>query len=174
MREFLVAAIAVVSTAAVLPAHATLLNDYQWVNTYLAAGDSLTVTHDLRPEIPGSYQATAGVLALSFYDNDPLSSSEYAEIELPGFSVTDEIGGLWFFSDIQLLGLTVSALLNLNVDGLLDVTVTALSGDFVWQSSNLTVNAQPITRVSEPQTLGLFGVALLVFAFGLYGRRRRR
>jgi len=163
-------------------ARAALITDYEYVFEFVSEGESSTVTHDLSAYIPGVYQAQSGNLTLAFADDsycffnygDCSGEEETVQISLGDLSEvigSGDVGGaIWapWLYDWSVYSLGGSALLDLNADGLLSVTVTATEGDFWWKKSILTVNT---VSVPEPNTLLLLGAGLL--AIGFVSRRRR-
>jgi hypothetical protein len=170
-RTLILAALALGSSSA----HAVLLTDTEYPFEYLTSGESETVTHDLRPAIPNLFQAVSGSLYLAFADDSSSDSSEWVSVALnilgpdQTFASREVDGTIWSY-DWELFGLGAHALLDLNTDGLLRVTVQSSGGDFWWKRSVLEVNATPVS-VPEPGTLLLLGSGLL--AVGFASRRRK-
>lgn len=151
--------LAVVAVFAVGQAHASvILVDEQDVDRQIRAGQSVTVAHDMSDVIPDVYEAEAGALILVF-TND--LTRDRAEVRIGDDSFGIVVGRLF---DFEIFGLTAQALANLNADGILEVTITAVTGwllPFTWASSTLIVSATP---VPEPAVLALFGAGLLALA----------
>ncbi|MEX2320202.1 MAG: PEP-CTERM sorting domain-containing protein, partial [Saccharospirillum sp.] len=74
--------------------------------------------------------------------------------------------GFTFYANDFHNDLGLEALASLNANGMLDVAVTSLWGDFYLGNSVLSV----ITEVPEPGTIALLGAGL----FGLFIARRRK
>ncbi|MFT5718314.1 MAG: hypothetical protein ACI9T7_002521 [Oleiphilaceae bacterium] len=135
--------------------------------------DSLSFQHDINDNDFVLGSALSGNLSINIYDDgrDGLGGwkGEAAVIVVEGFDF--DTGGLWG----ALLGsatpgwaseLELTALVALNADGFLDVTIKSLAGDFWVGDSTLTVQtADAPTPVSEPGTLALLGLGLAGLGF---------
>lgn len=109
-------------------------------------------------------------LTIDLYD-DADSHGEMAFIDLPGF-LGDAFVQTFTYGDVEYNGWSLAGLWTLNATGLLDVTITALYGDFVFSGSTLVAHGwTPASQVPEPSTLVLLGMGLLGVAGGV--RRRR-
>jgi hypothetical protein len=142
-------------------AQAGLIIDQVDVGQIVGSGQTLTATHDLSGQIPGSEVAVGGILFLLFAD-DLDSELERAEIKFGGTTNTSDVA--WI--DIKVFGVDTAALADLNADGKLTVSVKGLSGDFFWKSSTLGVLTTANTGaggadVPEPGTLALLGAMLM-------------
>ena len=132
---------------------------------------SHSYVHDINDDGFELGSATGGDLAVSIWDDwDFCLFGCVGEVIL--FVVEDfdfDTGGIsfgtGFFGDLE-----VEALGALNADGLLNVTVKSLAGDFYVGDSVLTV----YTRVPEPGTLALLGLGLGLGLAGLGVAKRRR
>lgn len=147
---------------------------------FLTEGNSHTITHDLSDDgVPGMYQVTSGNLMLGFSDGYFFGDFAWdmAQLSGSGLSGTFEVGGthLWGY-DIRTVGLGADGISSLNSNGMLEVTLTAIStpywyqgyNDFWWKTSKLTVNVEEVS-VSEPATISLLGLGLI--CLGLFRRR---
>lgn len=76
-----------------------------------------------------------------------------------------DTGGILFSATNFINDLEVNALGALNADGILDVSVKSLFGDFYVGNSLLTVETLDVVAVPEPSILALFGVALVGLGF---------
>jgi len=144
----------------------------------LSEGESYTITHDLTDYgVPGENQVDAATLYLLFLDDlktDRFFEKEFALVSGEGFQGQFEVGGAFLGFDLRWFDLGDEGIDDLNADGKLEVTVTALdvkhgNGDFWWKASALFADISPVA-VSEPATLVLLGIGLL----GLGIARRRK
>jgi len=124
--------------------------------------DSLSYRHDINDDGFNLGTAMSAELAIDIRDDAD------RRIEVAIFTVEefDLDTGSWNFGQSFSSNLEVKALAALNADGFLDVTVTALGGDFWVGNSTLTVMTK---EVPEPATLSLLGLGLIGLA---YSRRR--
>lgn len=163
-RIFIVlAALALMITGSSL-ANAALLIDPLDPTDFMV-NNSYSYQHNIRNEgfVPGQDLVTSFSLQV-FLKDDNDTALESAYVSLP---IT---GGLYNFTyTSNTFGWTLGGLLELNLAGLLDVTITRLWGDFYFDKSILTANGSGGTPVPESSTLVLLGCGLL----GLVGYGRR-
>lgn len=147
-----------------LSANADPIIDIVEQNVFVDWFDSHTYSHDVNDDgfVLGS--ATGGTLSVTLSDDGGFfDSSEIAVFIVEAFDF--DTGGLTFGS--AFIGdLELAALGALNVDGLLDITIQSVWGDFYVGNSTLTV----YTSIPEPGTLALLGLGLAGLGFA---RRRR-
>ena len=150
-------------------AGAATITDTISQDAYVTFFGSHTYTHDITDDgfVPGS--AISGSLQISIYDDardnrfDLLPELVLVIVDSFDF----DTGGLTFGAFDDSLG--VQALGSLNSDGLLQVTVQSLWGDFRVGESILSVE---VSEVPVPGTLGLLGAGLA--ALGLARRKAAR
>ncbi|MEJ2407577.1 MAG: PEP-CTERM sorting domain-containing protein [Candidatus Thiodiazotropha sp.] len=138
---------------------AGILTDTVYQNVKLGTWQSHSYTHNLIDDgfIPGT--AVAGTLSVDIFDDRDI----WPEIVVFTVEAFDfDSGGFTFGS--QFVGdLEVNALSAINSDGLLDVTVTSLLGDFYVGNSVLTVTTRsvPAPSVLLLLSLGLMGLGTI-------------
>lgn len=148
------------------PAFSNIITDTMNVGEYVGWGfDSTSYTHNINDDgfILGS--ALSGTLSIAVSDDaDKWYEGSYEKILFTVENFDGDTGGITlgtsFYNEVG-----VTALAALNGDGLLDITITSLFGDFWVGESVLSV----MTEVPEPATLGLMMIGLLSLVFA---RRR--
>ena len=152
-------------------AGAATITDTITQDAYVSFLGSHTYTHDITDDgfVPGS--AISGSLQISIYDDARDRFDFLPEVVLVIVDSFDfDSGGLTFGNFDNSLG--IQALGSLNADGLLQVTVRSLWGDFRVGTSILSVETQDVSEVPVPGTLGLLGAGLA--ALGLVRRKAAR
>jgi hypothetical protein len=145
-----------------------------------------TYTHDLtsdgyRPGVDSVYSASLTVWLYDdnlFGDNQWLGDShEYVKFDFDGagWSTSTEVDGiganLGWLDDFFAHTLSFNSLAGLLADGLVDVALKSVGGDFKFDKSLLVAYGDR-AKVPEPATVALLGAGLLGMA--LIQRRRRR
>jgi len=150
---------------------AGLITDVVNQDVYVNWFDSYSYSHDLTEATDDPFtlgSALSADLSINIYD-DSSSFWDGGELILVTVEAFDfDSGGLTFSSFIG--DLEVNGLLALNTNGLLDVTVSSLWGDFRLGDSTLTVVTAD-AAVPEPSIIALFGMGLL--GLGLARRKVR-
>ena len=151
--------------------------------TYLSQGSTYSYQHNILTDgyVPGVDSITSASLGVKLADDALFGNVDlnlggwwaglFDKEETVGFKFdgsgwrTDVVDN-WLFAN-DYFNFTVTSLLT---DGLLNVTIKAFQGDFVFNGSRLTAHGDRAS-VPEPGTLGLFGLGML--ATGFAARRRR-
>lgn len=150
-------------------AQAGLIVDTVEQKEFIGWWDSYHYEHDLNDEGFVLGTAMSGTLEIHVAD-DKKGWDEYVLWEKILFTVEEfdfDTGGFTFGTGFY-NELEVEALAAINSDGLLDVTVTSLAGDFWLGDSILSVNT---ASVPGPGVLGLMVIGLAGLGFS---RRRQR
>jgi len=134
--------------------------------------DTYTFTHDLTDNgfDVGLDKALHGLLVFGVYDDSNHDLPEIAYIDIAGL-IFDEIEAVNFSYEAANIGF--KGLIEINSTGMLEVSISALFGDFWLADSTLKVwghdqSANGSTSVPEPGTLMLLSFSLL----GIAGVRR--
>jgi hypothetical protein len=146
-------------------AHAGLIVDTINQTEYVGWLNSFSYTHDINDDgfVLGS--ASSATLTIDISDDSHWDWWEKVVFTIEEF---DGDTGYWQWGTANFgNGLEAQALGALNADGLLDVTISSLQGDFYVGQSVLTVVTE---AVPEPGTLALLGLGLA----GLGAARRRQ
>lgn len=143
--------------------NASVMQDVVEQNELIGWWGSHSYTHDLNDNgfIPGTTTAVSGSLEIKVKDDARWDGWEVVLFVVEAFDFdSDAISfGSSYNGDLEM-----EALGQINQDGLLDVTIFSLWGDFLLGDSILTVNtttAPPVHGVPEPSTILLLGVGLL-------------
>ena len=144
-------------------ANAGVITDTVDQKIYVPILGSHTYTHDIKDNgfILGT--AASGRLQISIVDDSRRDFPEVVLVIVDSFDF--DSGGLAFNAVENALGL--QAIGSLNQDGMLQVIVQSVAGDFLVQDSVLTVETVP-----APGPLMLFGAGLL--ALGIARRKAAR
>lgn len=144
-------------------------NDVYFAGARKGGVSSFTFTHNLLDEgfRPGTDLIWDYDLSIGLYDDNDRNKSEWAFIDMPGIFADRTVEVDYEDAD---LGISFAGLLSLNFDGLLEITINRLRGDFYLDGSELNARGDSVSSVPEPATLGLFALGLA----GLMSARRRQ
>jgi hypothetical protein len=151
-----VALVAVSATASATPWTQTID-----LNPDVYIGPTFSWTHDLTTAgfNPGSDLITNFTLSLTIKDDRDsfFAPLEWAFVDLPG-----TLGDATWFSPIgtNSTGPSILGLFDLNANGMLNVSLSAVLGDFYLDKSVLTATGVNGQAVPEPGILALLGLSL--------------
>ena len=167
-----VAAVSGTAQAAFVPA--TWTDDYI-TNTPVSPGSPAEYFHDITfgGFNPGSDLVTSFQLTIDLYSNATSRWFQGLAFVDAGFGTTNPL--VFSFGDSAYQGTSLLGLFTLNLEGLLDVTVSSIIGDFDLTGSHLVANGfQRVASVPEPGTLALLGLGLLGIAAGVRRKAARK
>lgn len=174
MRKFGVFAAILLATTA---ANAIVIVDTVDQNVNLQTGESYSFSHNLLDDGFDLGTATSGSIEILFSDNTD-KAWEVILIQVEAFDF--DTGGLLiassaysYYGDLQ-----VNALSQINIDGMLDITIKSWWGDFTVGQSVLKIDGgivalsgDIINSVPEPGVLAMLAIGLL--GFGIAGQKRK-
>ena len=149
--------------------NASTITDTVEQNIYLNTWQSYQYSHDISDDGFALGNALSGTLSIDLYDDNRGYWAQYRRdfkyipdgFEATLFTIADldlDTGDITINGNDFYNSLDVQALASLNYNGLLNVTVFSLLGDFYLRNSVLTVD------VPEPSTIIMMLLALFSFA----------
>lgn len=152
-----------------------------WVDVYNPAdvllnshNSSYTYTHNLTDNgfNPHEDIITSAAVSINLYDDR--SDPWYSKLELAFVDLAGVLSDTWYdftYDDLD-IGVSLSGLLQLNLNGTLTVTVCQVLGDFMFGDSTLTAYGYESNPVPEPCTMALLGAGMGMIGLARYRRRR--
>ena len=129
---------------------------------------SYTYTHDIKNDgfLPGQDIVWDYDLSINLFDDQRRDKKEVALIDQPGFWGDEAVEVS--FDDVE-LGVSFWGLYSINKNGLLEITINRLKGDFILGGSTIVAMGKTV-KVPEPTPFILFSLAIV----GLALVRRKR
>jgi len=146
---------------------AGVITDVLTPKVFLGEGESWSILHDLTDDgVPTTQEVISASLSLEFSDGYRRSdwALDIATLSGEGISGTWEVDGTHKYGyDVRTVGIGADGLVDLNLDGYFQVTITADAtnngyNDFWWKTSTLTAVTQ---SVPEPGSIALLSLGLL-------------
>ncbi len=131
----------------------------------ISKGDTFSYKHDLNDNGFTLGSALKAVIGIEIWDDSRRDSKERFEFSIENVQTTILKGAQSFASKLGF-----DALLGLNTDGVLEVSITSKKGDFWIGHSYLAVKTAKAS-VPEPSSLALLGLGLMGLG---YARRKQR
>lgn len=154
-------------------ASAAIITDVVEQNHFVGWWDNYEYQHNLLEAGDDPFALGSAVSAsLEIGISDDGGRFDFGETIL--FVVEDfdfDTGGILFSASDFVNELEVNALASLNADGILDVSISSLWGDFYVGDSVLTVETTDPVSVPEPSIIALFGLGLIGLGFA---RKQRK
>jgi len=169
-----VAAVSGTAQAAFIPA--TWTDDYI-TDQVVSPGSPAEYFHDITFDgfKPGSDLVTSFLLTIDLYSNSTSRWFQGIATVDAGFGTTNPF--VINFGDSAYKGTSLLGLFSLNLEGLLDVSVSSIIGEFELTGSHLVAkgfqSVASVPSVPEPGTLALLGLGLLGIAAGVRRKATR-
>lgn len=132
------------------------------LNPDVYIGNTFSWTHDLTTDgfNPGSDLITDFSLTLTLKDDKDRCFLGFCESELAFVNLPGVLSDAYFTMGTSTTGPSLSGLLSLNLNGLLNISLSSAYGDFYLDKSVLTATGIDGHAVPEPGILALLGLSL--------------